>query len=303
LPAISVLIVGYNSERYIEKCLRSIPRCFPGGIEVIFINNSSDGSDRKVRDQYPDAIILPSRGNIGFGPAVNLISAWATAPYLLLLNPDATLKVSCVESLVEWATRDPTCGALGGLVQTPSGKFDDASVQGLLSPLQLIRMFFAIRDHKGVRERLEKKSIEVSFLSGALMLIPKMVWDEVGGFDESFFLYAEEHDLCRRISQTGRKLLLVPSAGIVHDTAAGNRHNPDRFLMRAKGNATFFRKHYGIRIARICLLIMYLHAVSRWLAALIMGNESLVRAYKPLILRPRSWQHGWDQARKPISDP
>lgn len=293
LPYVSILIVGYKSEAYIERCLSSIPRKAFEKIQLVFINNSNDNAESKVLDTWPDAVVVPSRGNIGFGAAVNLLSGYALAPYFLLLNPDAYLKGEALQCLLKSAERNPDCGAFGGLAQTPLGEFDDASIQALLTPFQLIRMLFACQKKISYSNALNVEELEATVLSGAFMLVPRVVWEEVGGFDSKFFLYAEEHDLCRRISQTGRRLLIVTSSIVCHDTGGGGRRNPERIMMRAKGNATYFRKHYGSLVSRLCLFLIFLHGASRYLAGVLSGKSTLSTAYRMVALSPKSWLSGW----------
>lgn len=291
LPIVSILIVGYNSEKHIENCLRSIPRDMRSSIELFFINNSNDSASEVVRSVYPDALIVPTHGNVGFGAGVNLLASYARAPFFLLLNPDAVIIGNSLQQLISAAVADPCVGVWGGLAVLQSGEIDNASVQDILTPSLLIRSIFGIHTKK-VRS-LADAQLVASVVSGAFLLIRREAWLQVGGFDQRFFLYAEEHDLCRRVSALGWKLRILPAAKFHHDTGSGARRNPLRFEMRARGNVTYFRKYYGPAMSSACVVLMYAHALSRVFAGWTTGNRDLAIAYWQLVSRPRNWMNGW----------
>jgi N-acetylglucosaminyl-diphospho-decaprenol L-rhamnosyltransferase len=193
---LSLVIVNYNSATVIEDCLESVEAT----AAIIVVDNASrDDSVERIRRICPDAEIILNEENWGFGTAVNQGFAQVKTPYALLINPDAVLRPQAVESLIATAQSCENTGIVAPLLYSPK--------RGL--ELEL----------KGPGERgLKRMGITPGgdfctwFATGAVWLCNMTAWRDVGGFDETIFLYGEDLDLCRRMTNKGYTILLCPKA-------------------------------------------------------------------------------------------
>lgn len=193
---ISILIVSYNTKDLLEKNLRQLSG---GDYEIIVIDNAScDGTLEMIEQKFPHVICMPLSKNIGFGPANNKGAKRAKGDLLLLLNPDAFVKPEDVAKAAIEIKQFPHCGVLGAQL---------ISLEGTPQPTfrKLPNLLNFLKDEPGE-----------DWITGAFMLIPKKAFEDVGGFDEQFFLYYEEVDLCRRLTQKGYTLHLSKDLSIVH---------------------------------------------------------------------------------------
>lgn len=300
-PEVSVLVVGYKSIGYIARCLEGAIRSAGNEpFEFLFIDCSNDGSEAFVRERFPSVKVLPYQGNLGFARGNNVLAAIAKSRRLLLLNPDAFAESDELAALLAVARARPDAAAWGAINILPSGDFDGGSMQPMLGALPVafaILGLASLRPGTASTTRLELQ--EVPVLSGAFMMIDAAVWKQLGGFDERFFMYAEEVDLCKRIADAGYALIVDPRIRILHDTGSGDRRNPQRLMNRARGNATFFRKHFGPTWAACCLWLQFLHAVTRLIGGTLTGKESIAAGFKPIVTQRSAWWNGWPGKKQP----
>ena len=301
--AVSILVVGYNSAQLLECAIGSVsPAIKRHSYEVRFVNNGSDASEDMIRDRFPEVAIFPTRGNIGFGAANNYLAREAKGARLLLLNPDTRLEPSAIDILLDAAEADRSFGILGGLSISPAGE-----------PLVMSRLEFPTLARilrgaigKGGAPVLPPDApgiFEVDAVSGAFMLIDRDWWDRLGGFDERFFLYAEELDLCLRLRQLGGKVGLVPAARVMHDVGSGEASTPARVLLSMRGSATFYRKHFSPAYAQACLLAHWLSCAVRFVVGSLLGPFSarwarVGRSMRGVTLRPGSWYVGYSKRQE-----
>lgn len=298
---VSILMVGYNSRPFLQAAIGSVERATTRhSYEVRFVNNGTDHSEDMIRDRFPDAAILATRGNIGFGAANNYLAREATGAWLLLLNPDTRLEPSAIDVLLEEAEADRSFAILGGLSMSPAGE-----------PLAMSRLEFPTlsRIFRGAIGKGGAKLppadapgvFEVDAVSGGFMLIDRDWWDRLAGFDERFFLYSEELDLCRRMRDLGGKVGLVPAARLMHDIGSGDPASPARMLLSMRGSATFYRKHFSAAYARACLFAHWLSCAGRFVIGSLFAPLNrrwavAARSMQGVTLRPWSWHRGYGES-------
>ncbi|MAM86252.1 MAG: hypothetical protein CME36_02955 [unclassified Hahellaceae] len=290
LPIVSVLIVCYRSEKDIRRCLTGLfEHCGHLPIEVLLIDNFGDASEQIVREAFPRVQIVPSRGNIGFGPANNELARFASGRYLLLLNPDTQLFDDAITPLLDCAKARPHAAAWGGVTVLENGSIDPSCMQERPSLRRELGLLFGVGWLKRRLSNREPDGLEeVPVLSGAFMLVGAERWRTAGGFDESFFLYSEEVDLCLRLTiEAGHPPVRTAFARITH-LVGGSSTSRARQVAVLKGKMHLFRKHRSWLSTALLGGILYAYALSRSSAR-----------YGEAVKRPGSWMYGY----KPISPP
>lgn len=254
---LSVIIVNYNVKYFLEQCLYSVEKAIaPFSAEVIVVDNaSSDDSMMYLPPRFPAVKFIAAGVNGGFAKANNLALSGATGEYILFLNPDTLLPEDCLLKCIEFMKQHPDAGALGIHMVDGNGNYLPESKRGFPSPLTALFKLSGItslfpRSKLFARYYLghlpENQSHEVDVLSGAFFMAPKMVLDKTGGFDERFFMYAEDIDLSYRIQRAGYKNYYFAGSSIVHFKGESTNHDSLRYTkLFYKAMSQFVQKHYS----------------------------------------------------------
>ena len=253
-PAVSVIVVSYGTRDLTLASLRSVRvREHEAPLEVVVVDNASpDDSADAVEREHPWATLVRARENRGFAAGANLGARNAAGEWLLFLNSDARLTDGALATLLGAGRAHPRPGALGPRIEGPDGQ--ERSVGRFFGPWRdFVRAFHLFRlVPRSARfeeihaRRFPADTAPVEWLTGACLLVRRDVFEEVGGFDEAFFLYVEDMDLCYRLVRSGRTNLYVPSAIVIHEQ--GKSPKPINANLVEGGDAAeyFVRKH-GIR--------------------------------------------------------
>lgn len=301
---ISILIVCYRSIDLIGPTLSGLFEFTDGcTYEVLLTDCSDDGTEAWVAEHYPQVKILPAGGNLGFAAGNNFLSQHASGEYLLLLNPDVIVDDNAIGSLFQCAKHHSDAGAWGGQTRLPDGTVDPGSQQSTptLKRLALAAMGQEKRTVGGLsKDATGPESVEG--LSGAFLMVRRQTWEALGGFDESFFMYAEELDLCYRIRQSGQQLLMTPDSRITHLVGGGSALNPRRATSIAKAKMHFLRKHRGKFYAMLAAILYWFAAANRVALGLVLGKilgrqrpGQLMAAHLPVLMNPASWVTGYKE--------
>ncbi|MDE6105963.1 MAG: glycosyltransferase family 2 protein, partial [Bacteroidales bacterium] len=256
---LSIVIVNYNVCSFLEQCLRSVQRSqgvdYRRDMEVWVVDNASvDESVAMVKSRFPWVRCIENRENVGFAKANNQAIAQSTGDYVLLLNPDTVLEENTLAVCLAFMDAHPEAGGLGVRMLDGNGRFLPESKRGLPTPetafykmTGLARLFphskrFA-RYYMG--HLSEFKTWEVDVLSGAFMLMPKRVLDEVGYLDETFFMYGEDIDLSYRITQGGYKNYYLADTRIIHYKGESTKKGSLNYVrVFYKAMEIFVAKHF-----------------------------------------------------------
>ncbi len=298
-PAVdlSILIVCYNSRSDIDRCLTSVLQGDLGGLtyEVLLLNNSPDGLEDYIRLHYPSVRIIDNNRNLGFGPGNNLLAQHARSDRLLLLNPDTDCPPGAIRKLYQLSRRLPDHGAWGGATRFEDGSREYSSLQAAPTVInELLRLLGLSRLIKR-KTMLEPRLELVDVLSGAFMLVDANLWRTLKGFDERFFMYSEEVDLCRRImDKTGLKLPLASDVWVYH--FVGKSSNPaGRMNLIFRGKMQYDRKHFPLLHSLALGLILYATATTRFAGGALLclaGRQGkareLVESYTT-VMNPAGW--------------
>lgn len=251
-PTVSVVIVTFQSERYIGPCLDSVYGDGGLPLEVIVVDNAStDATRRLVMDRFPAACLIEMSENRWYTAAANAGAARACGEYLLFLNPDAELTTDALPRLVAHLEESPTVAAAGPHLVFPDGT-PQASAFTYPSLLMTWLEFFP-RPGRILGSRLNGRlgsadgiPIPVDHPLGACMLVRRSAWDDVGHFDEDLLHYCEEVDWCMRAKRRGWTISHVPSALVVHQGGASTAEVPGASLEHLYASREHLhRKHRG----------------------------------------------------------
>lgn len=227
MPEISIIILNYKSARLTRQCIKGIKK-FPPKVphEIIVVdNNSRDGAGETLAGIYPDVIFAESGKNLGYGAGMNFGIKKARGEFLLVLNPDILVLENSIEPLYEFMKNHPETGIAGPKLLNPDRTVQSSffKFHNLLTPVyrrtplgrlpwgreHLKRFLMSAEINNGAPKPVE-------WILGACMMARKSVLEKIGMFDERFFLYFEDTDLCRRVWESGRKVYYVPQSEMVH---------------------------------------------------------------------------------------
>ncbi len=254
---VSLIIVNYNSGDFLLTCVSS---ALSQVNEVLVVDNaSSDHSLLQLQAAFPSEpklLVGRNRKNLGFAAGCNIGSKQATGKYLLFLNPDCVLEPGSVKQLLEVLERNPDVGMVGGLLVNPNGTEQPGGRRAIPTPWRsFVRAFglsrFADRwprlflDFHLHEQPLPTHPIEVEAISGACMLVQRAAMQDVGHWDEGYFLHCEDLDLSMTLRDKGWKIMFVPEARIVHDKGGCSRSRPIFVEWhKHRGMMRFYRKFF-----------------------------------------------------------
>lgn len=252
---ISTIIVNFNAGSFLRQCVDSLLNC-PLEVEIIVVDNAStDGSLAALRG-LPNVQIIKNPSNVGFAAACNSGVRVASAPVLLFLNPDCFFEPGTLGRLLAAIRADSRVGMVGGLLTNLDGSEQAGGRRAIPTPWRSFvrafglarfsdrwpRLFFDFHLHK---QPLPDQSIEVEAISGACMMVTRAAMQDVGEWDEGYFLHCEDLDWCMRFRQKGWKILFVPSAQINHALGVCSKSRPIFVAWhKHKGMMRFYRKFF-----------------------------------------------------------
>jgi len=247
---VAAVVVTHDALPWLEQCLESLR----GTPTVVVDNQSGDGTPAFVRERFP-GVRLIEQGNLGLGAGWNRGIEATEGRYVLILNADAWLTDSSLEPLVSFADSRPDAALIGPRLRNTDGSLQ-RSVRGFPTVWRIATEYLFLRKLAPHSRALNAfyaggfahdRVYEAEFVMGACMLVRRAAIDEVGGLDESFFLFSEETDWCYRFRGAGWKVLFFPGAECVH--VGGVSHGGRMFQENLRGHLRFLAKHVGAREA------------------------------------------------------
>lgn len=259
---LSVVIVNYNVEFFLEQCLNSVYAALKHVEGEVFVvdNNSIDGSLDMVRKKFPDVQLIANKDNVGFSRANNQALKIAKGTYHLLLNPDTIVEEDTFKKVVDFMDTHPDAGGLGVKMIDGKGNFLPESKRGLPTPKDAFYKIFGLsrlfpkskrfgRYHLSFLDMNETHEIEI--LSGAFMLMRKDALDKVGLLDEDFFMYGEDIDLSYRIVLGGYKNYYYPDTRIIHYKGESTKKSSVNYVfVFYNAMIIFAKKHFSEKNAK-----------------------------------------------------
>ncbi len=224
---LSIVIVNYNVKEFLQNLLHSIEKASSNiSKEIIIVDNASDdGSVELIREKFPEVKLIVNNKNLGFGKANNQALEIAKGKFILMINPDTLVREDTFNKMIEFFNSHPEAGLAGCKIMNPDGTLQLACRRSFPGPWTSFTKVTGL-SHLFPKSKLfarynltyldENKTYEVDAISGSFMMMRKEVYDKVGGFDEQFFMYGEDLDLCYRIQQSGYKVYYVHTTQIIH---------------------------------------------------------------------------------------
>lgn len=243
MMSISVVIVTYNSAKVIGGCLAALETSIGCEMKVLVVDNASpDGTAALVRSKFPSFTLLANDENRGFGAASNQAVALSDTAYLMLLNPDTHVAPDTIVRAVVFMESNPSVGIAGCKITNSDGSPQDS-------------VSYRYPGEKRAPGDIAGLPGTIACVLGAAMIVRAEVMNELNGFDEDFFLYGEDQDLCLRARKAGWSIGFIPDAVVAHAGGHSEMDFPSGDVWRKKTLAEmlFYQKHYRrSAVNRIC---------------------------------------------------
>lgn len=232
-----VVTVTYSPGEHLERFLSSLTVATDHAVSVVIADNgSTDGAPEDAVERYPNTTLLRTGANLGYGRAVNrgvaAITETAQSEFIVIANPDVVWSPGSIDALLEVAARWPRAGAVGPLIRDPDGAVYPSArhlpsvirggMHAVVGPFWKKNPWTAAyrQDHQAPSERT------VGWLSGSCLLVRRTAFEQIGGFDERYFMYMEDVDLGDRLAKAGWQNVYAPSSEILHDKGHSTGRDP-----------------------------------------------------------------------------
>jgi GT2 family glycosyltransferase len=264
---VEVVVVTYNSARHIRACIESIAAA--GALPVVVDNNSTDDTLEIVRLCCPEAKIIASDKNLGYGRAMNVGFRETKSDFVILSNPDVVYLDNSIARLAEFLKKHPGVG-----ITAPQQIYPDRSWQQSYG--DLLGVWSGIKDAVGIRtlrnvvrrvlwpRKVDRKPKVVPYVDGAVLAVRREAFVEMGGFDEDFFFYGEESDLCARLRKAAWGVVFFPAAEVIHIRGGSSvtTDRSDRFVRyMVKSQSLLASKHLPRWKARVYAKLQICHFI------------------------------------------
>ncbi len=264
-PILSVVIVSFNTRDILRNALEALFEESQGIEMEVFVvdNNSHDDSAAMVQRCFPSVRLIANTVNLGFAAANNQAFRLTSGRYIILLNPDAYVKPSAIKNCIAFMEETPQCGLCGGKIISPEGRLEP-SARRFPSALSKLLTLSGIRGkfpHSPLLNYHEfggfahDRPMEVDWVPGTFTIVRKAMLDAIGVFDERFYIYYEETDLCLRAKKAGWKIFFIPDASVMHIGGACSKTRKDQTFdskaaqvlsFRMRSEWLYYRKNKGL---------------------------------------------------------
>lgn len=304
-PDISIILVSYNTAEMIQRALNSvIEETTETSYEIIVVDNDSqDNSCEVIRENFPQVTLLDTKQNTGFAGGVQAGANIAKGKYLLLLNPDTVILNHAIDKLVQFAKQYPQNGIWSGVTLNNDHSLNSQhawsapTINSLLfSALGLSKVFskscFFNHANYGCWERNSVK--EVDIVSGCFFLTTRKLWDQLGGLDKQFFMYAEEADYCLKARKYGAHPIVNPDARIIHHGGASHSRFSGKMVKLLKGKVELTYRHIPQWQQPIHKALLYLYVWNKYtLHNIFKRNSDAQKEWQTVYQQRHDWMKGY----------
>ena len=295
---VSVLVISFNTRDLTLACLDSVFRETKGiGFEVIVVDNASrDGSAEAISERFPQIKLVASEQNLGFAKANNMAAQDARGDFLLLLNSDTVILDGAIQKAVAFARSRPDADIVGGRTFFENLSLNRTSCHGRPTPWSLFCMGVGVSsvfrrsrvfNPEGLGAWQRDTVGEVDVVTGCFLLIKRELWDRLNGFDESFFMYGEDTDLCVRARDLGGRCFVCPDARLIHYGGQSEAVRADKMVRPDRAKVQLFEKHWSPVMVPFGVAMLKLMALTRkmaWVGAGLAGKgrPAAVQAWRDI---------------------
>lgn len=306
---LDIVMVSYNTAELTLRAIRSIyqeTQQTPFNL-IVVDNDSRDDSADKIAAEFPDLTLIRSSRNLGFSGGTNLGARQSNSEMLLLLNPDTVVLDGAIDALCQFSREHPDNGIWGGVtlnndlsINTHNAWSRPTSMTLLFSALGLSKLFvnscFFNKANYGCWQRDSIR--EVDIVQGCFLLTRRDLWEQLGGLDESFFMYGEEADYCLKAIKLGFQPLINPQARIIHHGGASERTFSGKIIKLLKGKVELVNRHSRpwqkpLHKALLGLYVLNKTVSSSLLALIKPSRKKHAEEWKKVFLSTPDWLKGW----------
>ncbi|KKQ42999.1 MAG: Glycosyltransferase [Microgenomates group bacterium GW2011_GWC1_37_8] len=294
---LTVIILSHNTKNITDECLKRVKvaseyceKVLKNRVETIVVDNASiDKSTDLIRAKYPWVNLLAQKENVGFAKGNNIGASFAKGEFILLLNSDAFLEKDTLSKAIQYLSSRPLCEVLQIKFKNADGSFQP--VGGYLpTPIKTIFWLLGFENLPLIKNIIHpiyiynrkyfEKERRLEWSSAAFFLMRKKVYDVTHGFDERYFLYMEDVDLCKKIRNKGFQIIYTPDISIVHLSGASSKKEEEKNKLKhqLKGLLLYHKIHYPKSFALIKRIVIF-GVFIRTLFYLIIGNIKIAKSY------------------------
>ena len=308
-PDLSIIVISYNTREMTLACLASVYAETTTPFELIVVDNASDdGSAEAIAEAFPDATLIAETTNHGFAAAHDVALPRASAPWVLLLNPDTVVLDGAIDALMAFAKDTPDAGIWGGRTLFGDRSLNPASCWGKPTLFSLISRLFFLSNLFPASELLNSEEIgrwprdtprDVDIVQGSFFLMRRADWDDLGGFDPDFTMYGEEVDLCLRAKARGFQPRMTPNATIIHHGGGSETVRADKMVRLMRARIEVIKRHIPRSTRALARLAQMLWPLSRALAWHVIalsgrkGAREKAQTWMEIWARRSEWKNGY----------
>lgn len=271
---LSVIIVSFNTQELTLKCINSIFKHYEKEIEkkefeiILVDNNSDDNTVKLIKEKFKNALIIENKENYGFSKGNNIGAKKAQGEFLLFLNSDTYFENSTINGMISFLKEKNEIGVLGGRIIDKNGNTQKSAGN-------FFKLYNVFWENKFSPRTLQ----EVDWIEGSFFIIRQDLFNKIGGFDENFFMYVEDMELCYRIEKLGYKVYFYKNSYVVH-LGQGSSDRTFAVVSIYKGMMYFYKKHKSTLEYSVLKMLLMIKAVGVFFLGLLIGNSYLVKTYK-----------------------
>jgi GT2 family glycosyltransferase len=300
-PELSILIVSYNTRAMTLACLDSIAaETTATRYEIIVVDNAStDGSADAIAAHSSAPRLIASTINHGFAQGNNIAAREARGDFILLLNPDTVVTNAAIDKLMAFARRSPEAKIWGGRTTFADGRLNPSSCWRRITLWNVVcratgftgffkdSPIFNSEAYGGWARDTER---EVDIVSGCFLLVPRTLWNKLGGFDRAFFMYGEEADFCLQARKFGARPRVTPEASIIHLGGASEATRAGKMVKLLAAKSLLIRRHWSPAMAWLGIGLLAAWPLSRAIAM----TMAAIATRKPVhIESAQTWREIW----------
>ena len=308
-PQLDILMVSYNTAELTLRAIRSVyEQTTQTDFNLIVLDNDShDDSANLIAAEFPDLTLIRSTTNTGFSGGNNIAAKQSNADFILLLNPDTVVLDHAIDHLYQFALNKPSKGIWGGItlnndlsINSHNAWSRPTTLTLLFSALGLSKLFsgscFFNKANYGCWKR--DTELEVDMIQGCFLMSKRSLWEELGGLDETFFMYGEESDFCLKAINLGYQPVITPNARIIHHGGASEPTFSGKMIKLLKGKVELVNRHSTSWEKPLHRALLWLYVSNKWLTSTLLSTlkpakKEQALEWSKVMQDQKAWLKGW----------